>query len=167
MSDNPAQQVLSDLLNDLESLEAQSGAILQFLKEKGIAADEQLAPYLERAASAASVKWRAARVRMEHLFAVSEPAPAQSAPKQPPADSPTKPEAAPKESGEAKAPKRETEVRLEPSKKPAEATEAQAGDADGRPTKDAAAESTEPPTSSKDQTSRESEHPELEQQKAS
>jgi hypothetical protein len=74
MSDNPAQQVLSDLLGYLESMETQSGAVLQFLKEKGIATDEQLAPYLEQAANASSVKWRAARVRMEHLFSAAQPA---------------------------------------------------------------------------------------------
>lgn len=74
MNDNPAHEVFSDLLSYLESLETQTGAILQFLREKGIATDEQLAPYLEQAGSAASAKWRAVRVRMEHLFAVSQTA---------------------------------------------------------------------------------------------
>ena len=72
MSDNPAEQVLSDLFGYLELLETQSGALLQFLKDHKIASDEQLAPYMEQSANASSVKWRAARVRMQHLFAVSQ-----------------------------------------------------------------------------------------------
>ena len=70
MSDNSAKEVLSDLFPYLESLETKCAAILAFLKEKGIATDEQLAPYLEQAADASGVKWHAARVRMEHLFAI-------------------------------------------------------------------------------------------------
>ena len=80
MSDNPAQQVLDELFPYFESLETQVAAILQFLRDKGIATDEQLAPYFEKARDASGVKWHAARVRMEHLFApqpkvAEEPAP--------------------------------------------------------------------------------------------
>jgi hypothetical protein len=96
VSDNPAQQVLSDLFGYLESLETQSGAILRFLTEKGVVTDQQLAPYLEQAAIASSVKWRAARVRMEHLFAVSEPLLKAT---------PTKPETIAKESESASKPR--------------------------------------------------------------
>ena len=71
MSDNPAKEVLSDLFPYLESLETQCAAIMAFLKEKGIATDEQLAPYVEQAKDASNVKWQAARVRMEHLFAAA------------------------------------------------------------------------------------------------
>ena len=71
MSDNPVKEVLSDLFPYLESLETKCAAILAFLKEKGIATDEQLAPYLEQAADASGVRWHAARLRMEHLFAVA------------------------------------------------------------------------------------------------
>jgi hypothetical protein len=70
MSDNPVKEVLSDLFPYLESLETKCAAILAFLKEKGIATDEQLNPYLEQAADASGVRWHAARLRMEHLFAV-------------------------------------------------------------------------------------------------
>jgi len=74
MSDNPTEQVLNDLFRYIEVLETQNGAILQFLKDRGIVTDEQFAPYVEKAATASDVKWRAARVRMEHLFAnVPEP----------------------------------------------------------------------------------------------
>jgi hypothetical protein len=68
VSDNPAQQALDELFPYFEGLETQTAAILQFLKDKGIATEEQLAPCLEQARNASGVKWRAARVRMEYLF---------------------------------------------------------------------------------------------------
>ena len=69
MSDNPVEQVLSDLFRYLEVLETQNGAMLQLLKDKKIVSDKKFAPYLEQAATISEVKWRAARTRMEHLFA--------------------------------------------------------------------------------------------------
>jgi len=77
MSDNPVKEVLSGLFPYLESLETQCAAIMAFLKENGIATDEQLAPYLEQAQDASGVKWRAARLRMEHLFSVAPEATAK------------------------------------------------------------------------------------------
>ena len=49
MNGSPAEQVLKELLPYLEAPGTQSVAILQFLKDKGLTTDEQLAPYLERA----------------------------------------------------------------------------------------------------------------------
>jgi hypothetical protein len=41
---------------------------MELLKDEGIGTEEKLKPYLERAGNASSVKWRAARVRMEYLL---------------------------------------------------------------------------------------------------
>jgi hypothetical protein len=67
--DNPIKEVLDGLFTLLETLETQNAAVLEFLKDQGIATDEKLAAYLERAGSASSVKWRAARARMTYLLA--------------------------------------------------------------------------------------------------
>ncbi len=69
---HPIKELFTELFTQLEAAETQSLAIVQFLKDEGIATDEKLAPYLDRAGNASSVKWRAARVRMEYLLAPLE-----------------------------------------------------------------------------------------------
>src|ERR1700674_5564714 len=64
----PIKEILDELFSLLESLETQSLALTQFLKDEGIATNEKLAPYLDRAGNASSVKWRAARARMQYLL---------------------------------------------------------------------------------------------------
>jgi hypothetical protein len=64
----PIKEILDELFSLLETLETQSLALTQFLKDQGIATDEKLAPYLDRAGNASSVKWRAARARMQYLL---------------------------------------------------------------------------------------------------
>jgi hypothetical protein len=68
----PIKEVLDDLFTLLETLETQNIAVLQFLKDQGIATEETFAPYLERAGAASSVKWRAARARMTFLLAPAQ-----------------------------------------------------------------------------------------------
>jgi len=65
----PIKEILDELFSLLETLETQSLALTQFLRDQGIATDETLAPYLHRAGNASSVKWRAARARMQYLLA--------------------------------------------------------------------------------------------------
>jgi hypothetical protein len=66
------QQVFEELLPSLEALDTKCAAILQFLKNKGIANDDELAPYFEEAGNASSVRWRAARVRINYLLSAPQ-----------------------------------------------------------------------------------------------
>jgi len=119
---NPAKEAFNDLLSHLEHLETVTGAILQFLKANGIATDEKLAPYLEQASKASDVRMRAARARLEHLFAADEtakpateavPAPAQKeSGQQPAAESQDKRE---KETGQEKKSDRDDKEQAKPS----------------------------------------------------
>jgi len=68
MDASPALQAISELLPYLESLDTKNTAILQALKERGLLTDEEFAPYLEQAANMTSVRWLAARVRIERLL---------------------------------------------------------------------------------------------------
>jgi len=68
INEDIAQEILHELFSSLEAVETQSAAILQFLKDKGLASDEELAGYFEQAGNASNVKWRAARVRIDHLI---------------------------------------------------------------------------------------------------
>lgn len=65
-------ELLDELGSSLESMETQQGALLQFLKDKGIVNDEELAPYLTQAGNASNVRWRAARLRLERLLSSAQ-----------------------------------------------------------------------------------------------
>jgi hypothetical protein len=69
MDETIVQQIVDECLSAMEPLDTQSAAVLQFLKDKGIASDEELAAYLEEAGKASNVRWLAARVRIKSLIA--------------------------------------------------------------------------------------------------
>lgn len=68
MDESIVRQIVEELISSLEPLEAQSAALLEFCKDKGIVNNEELAPYLERAGNASDVRWRAFRVRTLSLI---------------------------------------------------------------------------------------------------
>jgi hypothetical protein len=90
---NIVEEILHDLFSSMEALETQNTAILQFLKDKGIATDEELAPHLEQAGNASGVRWRGVRVRADYLFASAIKAAEQAAEKKSPKPAETEQEA--------------------------------------------------------------------------
>jgi len=68
MDEKIVQQILDELLSSFEPLDTKNAALLLFLKAKGIATDEELAPFLEQAGNASSVRWLAAKVRIGSLI---------------------------------------------------------------------------------------------------
>jgi hypothetical protein len=84
MDEKIVQEILDTLFANLEALDTQSAAILQFLKDKGTANEEELASHLEQAGKRSSVRWRAVRVRMNYLLSSATKAPQQDAKKESP-----------------------------------------------------------------------------------
>jgi hypothetical protein len=68
MDESTVNEILDEVISSLEPLEAQNTAILHFLKAKGIATDEDLAPFVEQATNASNVRWRAFRLRTAALI---------------------------------------------------------------------------------------------------
>jgi hypothetical protein len=81
MDEKIVQEILRELLSSFETLETQNMAVLQFLKDKGIASEEELADHFEQAGNASSVRWRAVRVRIDYLLSSAMKAAEQEAEK--------------------------------------------------------------------------------------
>ncbi|MGA8762225.1 MAG: hypothetical protein WB562_04970 [Candidatus Sulfotelmatobacter sp.] len=75
--------VFDELFQFLETAETQSAAILQFLKATGIVTEEDLAPHLEQASKASSVRGVAARARINRLLSAAAKSPEKVAEKEP------------------------------------------------------------------------------------
>jgi hypothetical protein len=99
------EQILDELFSSLEALETRSAALLQLVKDKRLASDEELASCLEQAGNASSVRWRAARARINYLLStvlnapepVAEKKPAQTADPEPADDTTVEPNAGKKD----------------------------------------------------------------------
>lgn len=113
-----AEQLLDELGTSLENLEAQNAALLQLLKDKGIVTDDEISPYFTQAAKASNVRWRAARVRLESLFAAEKRETEQRAEKEHP----------PAMGAQNSAPKQEAATESENNKGGSEAGTRKAGD---------------------------------------
>jgi len=85
MIDELAQKIMDEIFPHLETIETRSAAILDLLKDRGIATEQELAPYLEQAGRASNVRWLTTRLRIEHVLSqvkreLGETREAQSAP---------------------------------------------------------------------------------------
>lgn len=90
MDADAVKNALKELYPHLEWQETQITALLEFLKAKGIITDQEFAPFVEEAGKRSSVKWLAARLRIEHALSESaeeEEKPAEISTK-PPAQEP-------------------------------------------------------------------------------
>lgn len=76
-------QVFDEFFQFLETAETQTAAILQLLKAKGIATEEDLAPHIEQASKASSVRGVAARARINRLLSAAAKSPEKVAEKEP------------------------------------------------------------------------------------
>lgn len=82
MNENIAHEILHELFSAMEALDTQTTAILQFLREKDIANEEEMARHFEQAGNASSVRWRAVQVRIDYLLSSAMKAAQQDAEKE-------------------------------------------------------------------------------------
>jgi len=68
MDEQVVHEIVDELFSSMEPLDTQGAALLQLLKDKGIAGEQEVAGYLEQAGKASNVRWLAARVRIKSLI---------------------------------------------------------------------------------------------------
>jgi hypothetical protein len=68
MEESIFNEVLDELFSALQSLETQTRALTQFLKDQNIVPADDFAPYLHQAGEASSIRWRAERIRINSLL---------------------------------------------------------------------------------------------------
>jgi len=68
MKINPAEQAFEEMLPYFATIDAQIGAVVQLLKDKGMTTNEEFARYVRRD-KPSYVRKRGLRVRMKYLFA--------------------------------------------------------------------------------------------------
>jgi hypothetical protein len=71
MDEKIVQEMLQELFSSLETLDAQGAAVLQLVRNKGLATEEEIDKSLKQAGDASSVRWLGVRVRVEHLLAAA------------------------------------------------------------------------------------------------
>ena len=76
MDENLVQKILDELFSSLEALETRRRSS-RIPEGQRLASNEELAPHFEQAANASNVRWRAARVRINHLLSSVEKTPAK------------------------------------------------------------------------------------------
>jgi hypothetical protein len=118
------QEILDALFSSLEDLDTQSTAILQFLKDKGIADDAELASHLQQAGNASSVRWRAARVRIDYLLSGAIKSAEQDAQKKKASASTAEEKPAEKKPAEKESTEKETAQEAKADTKPSDEKEA-------------------------------------------
>ena len=106
-------EILDELLPVFEAMEAQSAALLMFLKDKELLTNAQIEPYLRDAANASNVRWRARRVRLERLLTAAfpeEPKPDETSSQQNPEEPAPTQEAKPESQQDVQAAARKGDV---------------------------------------------------------
>ena len=129
------KEVLSELFTLLETMEMQNAAVQQFLIDQKITTQEKFAPYLEQAGRASSVRWLAARKRMEYLLKpIQEAKPEESKEKPVENNGEHKAERAPNENGDAAKRAAESESAKEETAKSEDKTQDQDKDTTAKAT---------------------------------
>jgi len=131
MDADALKKAFNELYPHLEWQQTQITALLEFLTAKGIITDQEFDPFVEEAGKRSSVKWLAARLRVEHALSESkeeEEKPAEISTK-PPAEEPEEERA---QANESQQPAEKAEQNVSGEEKDGEAeedgTEKRAGD---------------------------------------